>query len=82
MTKLDRAPPLKKPTNYSTTFGEFIGVGPNGNLWVDGADNLGPDRAGCLDDLAPSEMPSARTTRMSRSCSPTNPTMASPSATS
>src|SRR5690348_4346553 len=38
MTKIDRAPPLKKPTNYSTTFGEYIGVGPNGNLWVDGCD--------------------------------------------
>src|SRR5215510_10907251 len=38
MTKLDRAPPLMKPTNYSTTFGEYIGIGPNGNLWVDGCD--------------------------------------------
>jgi diaminopimelate decarboxylase len=38
MTKPDCAPPLKKPTNYSTAFGEFIGVGPNGNLWVDGCD--------------------------------------------
>src|SRR5215469_10580554 len=38
MTKLDRLPPLKKPTNYSTTFGEYIGIGPNGNLWVDGCD--------------------------------------------
>lgn len=24
--------------HYSTTFGEFIGIGPNGNLWVDGCD--------------------------------------------
>src|SRR5215467_7147200 len=38
MTKLDRAPPLKKPSDYSTTFGEFIGIGPNGNLWVDRCD--------------------------------------------
>lgn len=38
MTKLDRASPLKKPTDYSTTFGEFIGIGPNGNLWVDRCD--------------------------------------------
>jgi diaminopimelate decarboxylase len=26
------------PRNYSTTFGEFIGIGPNGNIWVDGCD--------------------------------------------
>lgn len=26
------------PPHYSTTFGEFIGIGPNGNLWVDGCD--------------------------------------------
>ena len=26
------------PPTYSTSFGEFIGVGPNGNLWVDGCD--------------------------------------------
>jgi diaminopimelate decarboxylase len=26
------------PPKYSTTFGEFIGIGPNGNLWVDGCD--------------------------------------------
>src|SRR5579864_7340433 len=38
MTKLDRTPSLKKPTDYSTTFGEFIGIGPNGNLWVDRCD--------------------------------------------
>ena len=38
MTKLDRAPPLHKPSNYSAEFGEFIGIGPNGNLWVDGCD--------------------------------------------
>jgi diaminopimelate decarboxylase len=38
MTKFDRAPPLRKPSNYSTEFGEFIGIGPNGNLWVDGCD--------------------------------------------
>jgi diaminopimelate decarboxylase len=32
-----RAPELK-PVDYSTTFGEFIGIGPNGNLFVDGCD--------------------------------------------
>jgi diaminopimelate decarboxylase len=36
MTK--QAPTLIPPTNYSTSFGEFIGIGPNGNLWVDGCD--------------------------------------------
>ena len=35
MTKT--APTLTPPT-YTTTFGEFIGIGPNGNLWVDGCD--------------------------------------------
>ena len=33
----DRAPQLE-PREYSTSFGEFIGIGPNGNLWVDGCD--------------------------------------------
>jgi diaminopimelate decarboxylase len=32
-----RAPQLA-PRVYSTQFGEFIGIGPNGNLWVDGCD--------------------------------------------
>jgi len=32
-----RAPELS-PVNYQETYGEFIGVGPNGNLWVDGCD--------------------------------------------
>ena len=32
-----RAPQLT-PRDYSTSFGEFIGIGPNGNLWVDGCD--------------------------------------------
>ena len=32
-----RAPDLT-PGQYSTTFGEFIGIGPNGNLFVDGCD--------------------------------------------
>ena len=36
MTK--QPPTLTPPTNYSTSFGEFIGIGPNGNLWVDGCD--------------------------------------------
>ena len=26
------------PIEYSESYGEFIGVGPNGNLWVDGCD--------------------------------------------
>src|SRR5438874_1469844 len=28
---------LARP-KYKTAFGEFIGIGPNGNLWVDGCD--------------------------------------------
>lgn len=32
-----RAPELSPPT-YSVQFGDFIGIGPNGNLWVDGCD--------------------------------------------
>ena len=32
-----RAPDIK-PVDYDLSFGEFIGVGPNGNLWVDGCD--------------------------------------------
>ncbi len=30
--------PQLAPRTYTTQFGEFIGVGPNGNLWVDGCD--------------------------------------------
>jgi len=30
--------PALNPPDYATTFGEFVGVGPNGNLWVDGCD--------------------------------------------
>lgn len=30
--------PQIKPRDYKVAFGEFIGVGPNGNLWVDGCD--------------------------------------------
>ena len=30
--------PNLQPRAYSTAFGEFIGIGPNGNLWVDGCD--------------------------------------------
>lgn len=30
-------PSLVQP-DYTTSFGEFIGIGPNGNLWVDGCD--------------------------------------------
>jgi diaminopimelate decarboxylase len=36
-TNAPRAPELS-PVNYKETYGEFIGVGPNGNLWVDGCD--------------------------------------------
>lgn len=30
--------PQLTPPKYKVTFGEFIGIGPNGNLWVDGCD--------------------------------------------
>jgi len=30
--------PQLTPRDYKISFGEFIGVGPNGNLWVDGCD--------------------------------------------
>jgi diaminopimelate decarboxylase len=30
--------PVLTPPEYSTRFGEFFGIGPNGNLWVDGCD--------------------------------------------
>lgn len=33
-----RPAPTLSPPRYATTFGEFIGIGPNGNLWVDGCD--------------------------------------------
>lgn len=32
-----RAPDLLRP-EYKTQFGDFIGIGPNGNLWVDSCD--------------------------------------------
>lgn len=34
----DRAAPALNPGSYSVTFGEFVGIGPNGNLFVDGCD--------------------------------------------
>ena len=37
LQKSERAPQLE-PREYETGFGEFIGIGPNGNLWVDGCD--------------------------------------------
>jgi diaminopimelate decarboxylase len=37
MERSARAPSLT-PKRYSTSFGEFIGVGPNGNLWVEDCD--------------------------------------------
>jgi diaminopimelate decarboxylase len=30
--------PILTPPKYNTSFGEFIGIGPNGNLYVDGCD--------------------------------------------
>ena len=30
--------PVLTPPNYATKFGEFIGIGPNGNLWVEDCD--------------------------------------------
>ncbi|WP_448955392.1 diaminopimelate decarboxylase family protein [Labrys neptuniae] len=38
MTIALRLPPQVDLPDYQTQFGEFIGVGPNGNLWVDGCD--------------------------------------------
>src|ERR1700722_9009788 len=41
MTMHERKPgyaPQLTPVDYSTKFGEFIGIGPNGNLFVDGCD--------------------------------------------
>ena len=32
------AAPKLTPATYKETYGEFIGVGSNGNLWVDGCD--------------------------------------------
>ena len=32
------AQPQLKPNDYKESYGEFIGVGPNGNLWVEGCD--------------------------------------------
>lgn len=37
MTEHAGAPTLTPP-DYSTGFGEYVGIGPNGNLWVDGCD--------------------------------------------
>lgn len=31
-------PPKVEPRKYKENFGEFFGIGPNGNLWVDGCD--------------------------------------------
>src|SRR6476659_5168206 len=38
MTVQSRIPPKLEPRKYKSSFGEFIGVGPNGNLWVDDCD--------------------------------------------
>jgi len=62
-----RAPELS-PVNYQETYGEFIGVGPNGNLWVDAGN---------------SAMRFENTTRANRKyCSPTNRITGWPIATS
>ncbi|WP_439544914.1 diaminopimelate decarboxylase family protein [Sandarakinorhabdus sp.] len=36
-TRISRAPALQPP-EYAVAFGDYIGIGPNGNLWVDGCD--------------------------------------------
>jgi diaminopimelate decarboxylase len=38
MTIAPHIPPKLEPRKYKENFGEFIGIGPNGNLWVDGCD--------------------------------------------
>ena len=38
MNDIEASPQQLTPRQYSTAFGEFIGIGPNGNLWVDGCD--------------------------------------------
>jgi len=38
MTIVARIPPKLEARRYKVSFGEFIGIGPNGNLWVDGCD--------------------------------------------
>ena len=37
-TKARNSQPELTPKKYQPNFGEFIGVGPNGNLWVEGCD--------------------------------------------
>jgi len=38
MTIVARIPPKLEARRYKVSFGEFIGIGSNGNLWVDGCD--------------------------------------------
>ena len=38
MDQTAAAPVKLVPPKYKTNFGEFIGIGSNGNLWVDGCD--------------------------------------------
>src|SRR5882672_2914387 len=38
MTIVARIPPKLEARTYKISFGEFIGIGSNGNLWVDGCD--------------------------------------------
>lgn len=37
-TRITKPVPELSPPDYQVTFGDFIGIGPNGNLWVDGCD--------------------------------------------
>jgi diaminopimelate decarboxylase len=36
--EINGAVPRIEPRKYTVNFGEFIGIGPNGNLWADGCD--------------------------------------------
>jgi diaminopimelate decarboxylase len=38
MTISSHIPPKVEARRYTENFGDFIGIGPNGNLWVDGCD--------------------------------------------
>lgn len=37
-SRIRQQAPTLAPVDYAVQFGEFIGIGPNGNLWVDGCD--------------------------------------------
>lgn len=38
MNMISAAEPSLSLSSYKTSFGEFIGIGDNGNLWVEGCD--------------------------------------------